>query len=198
MSRHSSDDDRLAALSRKGDPKALATLYRRHAPSLLGYLTRALGERADAEDILHETFLRIFEGRGKYKGQGRFRAWLFTIATRIARDRVKQRRRRGELVETAADLLSPATADDPAGHSERRALMERIESALADLPPGYATAFHLRIREEFTYREIASICGEPEGTLRSRVHHALIRIRRALDDGASNRVIQRQPEEDPR
>ena len=61
-----------------------------------------------------------------------------------------------------------------------KARLRAIDSALSDLPATYAMAFHLRVREEFSYREMAEICGEPEGTLRSRVHHTLKRLRVAL------------------
>ncbi len=187
------DDDRLAIQCRGGDPRALATLYRRHAPPVLEYLERILGSRPDAEDVLHETFLRIFQGRGRYEGQGRFRAWLFTVATHQARDRLKQRRRHDALAERAREALTPRPGPDPMAETDRRDILSRVESALADLPPTYATAFHLRVREAFAYREIASICGEPEGTIRSRVHHVVRRIRRSLQPvGAAETPTPRQ------
>jgi RNA polymerase sigma-70 factor (ECF subfamily) len=173
-------DDELASRSRRGDPRALAGLYRRYAPPLLGYLLRILGNRSDAEDVLHETFLRLFEGRGQYSARGRFRAWLFTVATHIARDRLKQTRRRDELLAEAADRLRPCATPDPLDDVAHLELLRRVESVLADVPPAYAIAFHLRIRESLSYREIAAICDEPEGTLRSRVHHALKRVRLLL------------------
>ena len=97
------EDDELARRSRSGDPRALATLYRRHAPALMEYLRRLCGNPADAEDVLQETFLRVFEGRGRYSGRGRFRSWLFTIATRLAHDRHRRRRRQSGL--TAEDVI---------------------------------------------------------------------------------------------
>jgi RNA polymerase sigma-70 factor, ECF subfamily len=181
MNRQHPDDDSLAARSRDGDPVALAMLYRRHATPLLAHLGRVLGARADAEDVLHETFLRIFLGRGHYHGHGCFRAWLFTVATHLALDRIRQQRRRGVLASLALDEIRPAPTSDPCAEVERRELAGRVEAALADLPPAHAMAFHLRVREDFSYREIAAMCGEPEGTLRSRVHHALIRVRRMLE-----------------
>jgi RNA polymerase sigma-70 factor (ECF subfamily) len=171
------DDDLLAARCRSGDPTALAELYRRHAPGLCGYLERRLGHRQEAEDVLHETFLRIFEGRGRYDGRGRFRAWLFTIATRLAVDRARERRRHDELLRAHPEPDAAGAAPE-AALGER--ILARIESVLADLPEEYAIAFHLRVRDDFAYRDMAAICGDPEGTLRSRVHHAIRRIRDAL------------------
>lgn len=186
MSGHQEQDDDLLALkSRDGDSRALAILYRRFAPGLLEYLGRVLGERSDAEDLLHEVFLRIFEGQGRYEGRGRFRAWLYTVATHLARDRLKQRRRRGELAAVVAEALAGPPGPDPIEEVARQELGARIDSALADLPPSYAMAFQLRVREDFSYREMVAICGEPEGTLRSRVHHSLKRIRQTLARGCS-------------
>jgi len=179
MTLQAPDDDVLAARCREGDPAALATLYRRHATPLLAHLARVLGTRADAEDVLHETFLRVFEGRGAYQGRGRFRAWLFTVATHLALDRLRRQRRHDALAHFMEAASGPAR--EPSLEAERRELADRIEAALADLSPDHAIAFHLRVREAFTYREIAGMCGAPEGTLRSRVHHALARIRRTLE-----------------
>lgn len=174
------DDDSLALRSRDGDPVALARLYRRHAPRLLRYVERMLDDTAEAEDVLQETFVRVFEGRGRYRGRDRFRSWLFTIATRIAFDRARQRRRHAELLEQRNLEVQPSAAADPWDQLTHEEILARIESVLADLPTEYAVAFHLRVREEFSYREMAEICGDPEGTLRSRVHHALKRVRDAI------------------
>jgi RNA polymerase sigma-70 factor (ECF subfamily) len=159
---------------------ALALLYRRFAPGLLEYLRRVLQVDSDAEDVLHETFLRIFSGKGAYEGRGRFKAWLFTVATHLVRDRWKQSQRRSELLAMAAEALAAAPTPSPMDAVATRELLERIESALADLPPTYVMAFHLRLRENFSYRDMATICEESEGTLRSRVHHSVKRVRESL------------------
>ena len=185
-------DDELARSCRAGDARALAVLYGRHAPALLGYLERVLGERADAEDVLHEAFLRLFEGRGRYRGRGRFRPWLFTVATRLATDRLRSAARRDRLAGAAFDEIGPPAPEPPDDRAAARQLVERVESALGDLPAAYAAAFHLRVREQFRYREIAAITGEPEGTLRSRVHHALKRVRNALSEPRPPRTTERR------
>ncbi len=181
--------DQLALKSRNGDPRALATLYRSMAPALLGYLERILGERADAEDVLHETFLRVFEGRGRYSGRGRFREWLFTVATRLAWDRKRRFRRHGELMSAFSDDLTPWSSPDPSQAIVYEELLKRVASALSDFPPAYAAAFHLRVREGFSYREMARISGDPEETLRSRVHRALKQIRRTLAPEQADPII---------
>jgi RNA polymerase sigma-70 factor (ECF subfamily) len=173
------EDDLLAHRSRQGDGVALGRLYRRYAPALLRYLERCTGERAEAEDILQETFVRLFEGRGSYEGRGRFRSWLFTVATRLVVDRARRARRHAELLESALAPWSTAPAE-PMDAFFTAGTQQRIDAALADLPPEYALAFHLRVQEGFAYAEIAAMCGDPAGTLRSRVHHAVRRLRAAL------------------
>lgn len=130
------DDDRLVARCRRGDPRALAELYRRHASPLLGYLVRITGGRAD--------------------------------------------RRHEALAAAALSGMGASPSDDPARAAELRDLVGVVDSALSDLPPAYAQAFYLRVHEGWSYRDLASLSGEPEGTLRSRVHHALARIQRIL------------------
>ncbi len=73
-------------------------------------------------------------------------------------------------------------AEEPGHAVDHRDLLEVVESALADLPPAYAQAFFLRIHEDHSYREMSAICGEPEGTLRSRVHHAMKRVQRIVGE----------------
>lgn len=191
------DYDALALRSREGDPKALALLYRHLAPPLLEHLERMLAERSDAEDVLHEVFVRVFQGRGRYKGQGRFRSWLFTVATRLALDMLRQRQRRGQLATSVVRALERASAPDPCEEVLHRDLLKKVESVLSDLPPTYAMAFHLRVREGFSYREIASICGDREGTLRSRVHHTLKRIRLVLQKTGYQAPMKQERKEDP-
>lgn len=174
----SADDDDLAARSRAGDPAALATLYHRHGPALLDFLTRYLRNPVEAEDVLHETFLRLFKGRGGYRAQGRFRAWLFAVASRIAIDRLRRGQRHRALA--AAHSWPGQAPEDPLQALAGAEIQGCIDDALATLPESYAAAFHLRVREGFSYREIAEISGAPLGTLRSRVHHALRTARQAL------------------
>ena len=188
-------DDELALRARSGDPRALAILYGRYAPPLLGYLQRLLHSRPDAEDALHESFLRLFEGRGRYRARGRFREWLFTVATGVARDRLRKTARRERIVTAAGEELAAHPEESPEERVVARDLAARVESALRDLPESYAAAFLLRVREEFSYREMAAITGEPEGTLRSRVHHALGRVRRALAEREGFRLPTERSEE---
>jgi RNA polymerase sigma-70 factor (ECF subfamily) len=171
-------DEDLVVDSRAGNAAALAQLYLRHAPRLKAYLQRVLRSHEEAEDILQDTFVRLFEGRGRYTPRGRFRSWLYTVATRQALDRLRNENRRATLLAQHARSVTPL--HDPLKKVADQQLLTRIDAVLQTLPPEMVTAFHLRMREEFRYSEIAAICGTSEGTLRSRIHHTLKKIHQAL------------------
>lgn len=185
-----SDED-LALQSRDGNAAALAQLYLRHAPRLTSYLRRVLRNHEEAEDVLQDTFVRLFEGRGRYTSRGRFRSWLYTVATRQALDRLRNERRRTELLTKRSHSVT--ALPDPLQRAADRQLLARIDAVLDTLPPEMVAVFHLRMREEFRYAEIAAICGDPEGTLRSRIHATLKKIHQALDmPGGAHRHPRRQ------
>jgi len=176
------DDDKLALRSRSGDAVALTELYRRYAGSLLRYLQRYVRNEDEAKDLLQECFLRLFTGRGGYTGRGKFRAWLFTVASRLAIDHTRQTKRHEQLLQANKDP-SPPQRVDALDKASQHLLVERIEKILQSLSPEYAMAFHLRVCEGFRYAEISEICGVSEGTLRSRVHHTLRRVQERLCKG---------------
>ncbi|MBK8164998.1 MAG: sigma-70 family RNA polymerase sigma factor [bacterium] len=187
--------DELAGRARDGDPLALTRLYEAFAPALLAFVIRLTGDRAAAEDVIHDVFLRLIEKRGRLDARGRFRQWLFVVAANEARTRLRQGRRFRDLDSDACGIAAKTTLatapDSPEGDLEHRECLALIEQVLAQLPPGYAEAFHLRVREGFGYGEMAAITGEPEGTLRSRVHHSLTSLRAKLIAAGAHRAPMR-------
>lgn len=190
--------DELAGRARAGDPRALARLYEEYAPALLSYVIRLTGDQASAEDVIHETFLRLIEKRGRFEARGRFRQWLFVVAANEARTRRRQGLRfqqlDGESPGISAMTTQAGATASPESELAHRECLALIEQVLAQLPRGYAEAFHLRVREGFGYREMAAITGEPEGTLRSRVHHAITRLRARLADAGAHSGSKRDGE----
>ena len=177
--------DQLALAARNGNAQALAQLYETLGPAVLGFLQHILQDQYSAEDILHETFLRLFEGRGNWTPDGKLESWLFTVARRLALDKIRASNRHQKMIGTpeAQDIMGQF--HNPDSGLGLAFLDNLVAKTLATLPKGYATVFHLRIGQEFTYPEIAVICNEPEGTLRSRVHHTLKLLRKALTTEAS-------------
>lgn len=166
-----------ALATRAGDSAALAGLYENLGPPLLGFLYHLVQDQGVAEDLLHDSFLRLFQGRGRWSPKSELKPWLFTVARRLAIDYLRTRRRHNRLNSEidGESIMGSIPRTDTNG------VNDLVERTLANLPDSYRTTFHLRIKQEFTYPEIAAICGEPEGTLRSRVHHTMKMLRKGLE-----------------
>ncbi len=160
---------------RRGDAEALAAVYREHAGGLLRTLRGFLGEEAEAEDVLHDVFVGLPEALRRYEDRGVFGAWLRRVALRVALQRLRTRRRRGEVG------LGPTVA--PSARAEAEALPARllVEQALATLPEGLRTVVVLRELEGWTHREIAEFLGIREGAVMTRHCRAMKRLRRELE-----------------
>ena len=168
---------KLALAARAGDSTALAEIYNSLGPPLLRFLNHLVQDPAAAEDLLHDSFLRLFQGRGRWRPGSELKPWLFTVARRLAIDYLRTRQRHGRL----ANEIDGKSIMGSMAPTDTNCVNDLVERTLATLPHSYRTTFHLRIKQEFTYPEIAAICGEPEGTLRSRVHHTMKLLRKGLE-----------------
>lgn len=150
----------------------LQTLYESHGPALLAYLRRRAGGAQVADDLLHETFVQALRRRHRMGDVVTPRAWLFTIARRVAVSNFRWRRRRpsaGLPTEVAADA---STQEDPR--------LAGVREAIAALPEPLRETLELRVRHDLSYQEIAEVLAIPVGTVRSRLHRAVRRLRETL------------------
>jgi RNA polymerase sigma-70 factor (ECF subfamily) len=150
--------------------RSLETLYREHGPDVLAYLRR-LGGVSAAEDLLHETFVQAMRRMDRFEQAQSPRAWLFGIARHVGLTERRRRRPAAPLVEEPA---APA-----AGEDER---VEPMRRAIDELPEPQREALELRVRSGLSYEEIAVVLAIPVGTVRSRLHHAVRRLREALGE----------------
>lgn len=164
-------DDALMAQVRTADPRAFRELFSRHYDAALRYAAMLCGNREDARDLAQETFIRVYRGAAQYQAQGRFRSWLFTIVRNLATDRVKKR-----AVKTLSGpdaLAAVAKAAAPAHGDSGGSVL----SCLGDLDEEQREIIVLRVVEEMTYTEIASITGLREDHLRQIVSRGLAKLR---------------------
>ena len=144
----------------------IAALFTRHRRSLLWYLTRLMPNRADAEEILQEAFVRLLGVPHLETDPNRARNYLFATATNLARDNYRRRSARAEGAHVALDDL-PLEADDP--EPEHLIDAERgrrvVDSALRDLQPRPRQAFLLYVQQELTYERIALRLGVSKKTV---------------------------------
>lgn len=176
--------DRVAA----GDEAALGTLYDRYAPTLYTVAFRVSGERADAEEIVLDSFAQAWREADRFRRErGSVIAWLTMICRSRALDLVRARRRRSRLTEAAgagssqgSEVLAmgrPTPADQEVERSERCRMVAR---ALDALPESQRRALELAYYEGLSQSEIAERLGEPLGTVKTRVRTAMQKLRDTL------------------
>jgi RNA polymerase sigma-70 factor (ECF subfamily) len=183
VSEAASDGDDLIERLRRGDRAAISTVYAAHHEAIRAFARRFLGERAAAEDVVHDTFVALPKAIGKFRGDGALRTFLIGIAVNHARRHIRTAtRRRG--YEAVPDELAP-TASDGRGDAVRRVLVQRMFEALDDLPIDQRVAFVLCDVEERSAPEVAAIVGVPEATVRTRLFHARRKLRLVLGEEAA-------------
>jgi RNA polymerase sigma factor (sigma-70 family) len=163
-------------------PERFATIFDRYVSVVHGYLSRRVGGLAD--DLVSETFLLAFRGRGGYvPGRAPVRAWLFGIATNLVRRHARDEERRYRAFGRAAGHAEPTTElGEVAGRVDAQALRGELADALAALPGEDRDVLLLWTYPQLSYAEIAAALGVPVGTVRSRLHRARGRVRDRLGD----------------
>jgi RNA polymerase sigma-70 factor (ECF subfamily) len=182
-----SDED-LMLLVRAGSREAMATLASRYLRPLTSFCSKVTGDAGAGEDIVQEVFLRIWKHRAEWQPRGTVAALLYTSARNLCLNRTRDVRRRGRwlvpIAGAAVEQASVASGDmDPILARERR---QDAQRALGELPDAMREAVLLRFDAELPYDTIASVLGANESTVRSRVHHGLLKLR-ALVSGKGDR-----------
>lgn len=168
---HDASDDDLIRSYREGSVEAFERLYRRHAPGLFTWLRLQAGH--EAEDLLQETFSRASAALPRYRPEGRFAAWLWSIARNLLRDRGRKPSREVPL----DDATSPC---GDTGMAERESGKVTVREALMTLPAEQREVVVLREYAGLSFPEIARVVGCPQNTAITRMHRALERLRRLL------------------
>ena len=180
-------DEALATQVAQGDSAALETLYDRHAATVLGILVRVIGDLAVAEDILQETFWRVWKGASTFEsGRGSFTGWLFRIARNLAVDAHRRTNVRPQALTDAdgaewiADQMPDPDTDIPE-QAQADFRNRQVRTALASLPRVQRVVIELAYFYGMTRQEIAEATGEALGTVHTRARLGLQKLREELD-----------------
>ena len=166
---------------RQGDAEAFETLYGRHKGPLYRFVLRSVRERGQAEELYQEIWMRVIEARGRYTVQAKFSTWLYAIAHHRL---VDHWRRRGlQLVDLEGADTAAHRAYEPEPRAEGREDLRRLAAALAALPELQRETFLLHEEGGMTLAEIAATTGSTGEAVKSRLRYALVRLRKAMDDG---------------
>jgi RNA polymerase sigma-70 factor, ECF subfamily len=161
-----------------GSHESFAALIRRHQDALLNFFTR-MGAYLDGEDLVQETFLRVYRYRERYRPTARFKTFLYVLARHVWADRCRKSMRRERLTFW---LRADAEIRDGAPAERCRAAELDVQAALNCLSPKLREVLVLSIYQGLRYQEIADILDIPLGTVKSRVNLALAAMRRLLDE----------------
>lgn len=174
-------DEALVAAAGSGDPAALAALFDRHHAGVHRFLARMAGvDGTDADDLLQETFVVVFESARRFRGDAPVRMWLLGIASNVARRHVRSEVRQKARAAAYLERLD-SEAPSPAREVETKAMMERLRDALLDLPHDLRAAYLLCDVEGARGVDAARALDVREGTLYRRLHGARLALRAALE-----------------
>lgn len=168
-------DDQLIPLIAKGDMEAFHELYESASKSVYGFALSILKNSHDAEDVLQETFLKVYYSSAEYVPQGKPMAWIFTITRNLALTKLRENSKRTDYDDAhpeSIDFSSVSSADE-------RMLIESVFSVLTDEEKQVLV---LHAVSGMKHREIASVLELPLNTVLSKYHRAVKKLRNAVGE----------------
>jgi len=175
-----SADLELVRRCREGDTAAFEEVYRTHAARLYSLLLRMVGGTTDAEDLLQDVFLQAYRKLDSFRGDSSLGTWLYRLAVNQCLDFLRGRQTR---MSRSTDSFDDDAVPEPASPAPMiPAAISRVdlERAVARLPEGCRLAFVLHDVEGFAHHEVATLLGISEGTSKSQVHKARMKLRAML------------------
>ena len=186
-------DADVVALAQQGRESAYRELIRRYERPVFSLVFRMVRDRAIAEDLSQETFIKILNNIDRYVPEFKFSSWLFKIANNLAIDHLRRRQlptisMHGAPDATTASRIEATTfeiasdGESALDELEARELGTAIEKAIAALRPEYRSCIMLRHVEGRSYEEIAATLDLPLGTVKTYIHRARHELRKALEE----------------
>jgi RNA polymerase sigma-70 factor (ECF subfamily) len=175
------DDSTVVASFLTGETRAFDELMRRYQDRLTNFVFRMIGDRGRSEDLVQETFVRVYRHLHRFDQTKKFSTWIYTIASNLAKNELRNRSRNPlVLFQTIKQNWDadhrPLEWEDaqykPDDLFRKRHLREKVEEAVKALPEHHRIVFVLRELEGKTYEEIADITGVNLGTVKSRLNRA--------------------------
>ncbi|MCD4664009.1 MAG: sigma-70 family RNA polymerase sigma factor [Bacteroidales bacterium] len=178
-------DEDLIERFQNGDLYAFDLIVKRYKNQLLNFIYRFLGNTEESEDLVQETFLRVYRNRTAYQKVAKFSTWIYTIAGNLAKTELRKRKRRrffsiSELGYNEKDYDIADDAYNPERDVDSRMKEEIIHQQIMALSPKFRQVILLRDVKQLSYEEISKIVNIPLGTVKSRVNRGRLKLQEKL------------------
>lgn len=182
-----SDEDLMESCVEDSE-EAFQELVNRYKSRILNIITRYIGDRARAEDLTQEVFMRVFIHRRRYRRSGKFSTWIYTIGVNLAKNEIRRKVRMNKVipVDTVTEMNESGTLqlrdEGPVADQQvaTRDTSRVVREAIQKLPAKYREVLVLRDLQDLSYIEIGEILGIPGGTVRSRINRARLALKDKL------------------
>ena len=173
-------DARLVRSYLMGNDKAFEKLFKRYERPLFSFILRFTGDRAKAEDVFQQTWLKVINGLSSYEEKGKFASWLFGIANNCCIDEARKRSRSKVDDYASSEGMDKLEGDmsDPEVELLRQEESVWLEQAVDRLPDAQKEVVLLRLHAEMPFKEIAELLGSPMNTVLGRMHYAVQNLKK--------------------
>ena len=180
-------DEQLIARFQSGDERAYIELVNRYRDRLINFVYPFLGDFEQAEDVVQETMLKLYEKKHYYREIAKFSTWIYTIARNLANTELRKKKRRkttyiSRMTKDDRQYDIPAVQADLNQNLQNEFIRDRIHAAIKELPEHFKTVIILRDVQELSYDDISNIVGVPLGTVKSRINRARLQLQAELQD----------------
>ncbi len=171
-----------------GSADCFEELVRKHETQVFNLAYRVLGNRTDAADASQETFVLLLRKLHTFRGESSFSTWLYRVSLNVCRDHLRKQKKHPAPVSqpeegpSPEEMLEAGESFDPEALFEQVETADRVQSAIAKLPPKFKEVIYLHDIRGFNYAEVADILSVAIGTVKSRLNRARIRLAQELGE----------------
>jgi len=184
LSQHLDIHQELIAKCKQGDRRAQAEIFKLYSKAMFNVSLRILNKREEAEDVLQESFVKMFQSLETFQGKSSFGAWFKRIVVNRSLNQLKKRKL--QYVEVKDEILG--LCDEPQEEvKEFPVTVQQVQKALKELPDGFRVVFSLYMFEDYSHKEIADELGISVSTSKSQLSRAKDRIRTFLMENSDER-----------
>jgi RNA polymerase sigma-70 factor (ECF subfamily) len=190
--KENSSEAELVERAKNGDKKALSAIVLQNEQLVFNTALRLVGNTDEAECVMQETFLKVFQAIPQFKGESSLSTWIYRIATNFALMRLRDRKKDFNGIDNidikvsnaAMEIFNRSVGNNPHRAVENVELREKMEAAIEDLPPKFKSVFVLKDIEGLSLKEIAEINDMSLPAVKSNLHRARLFLRSRLAEYA--------------